>query len=404
MSIILNQVIIKKLPNAPGVYMFLDKKGVILYVGRATSLKNRVASYFRNDIPFTKKEMVSLAAKIKHIETEMVIDSVVLEANLIKKHWPKYNVKDKDNRSFSYIVLDKGDYPAPIVARARELKKFPSSGFKIFGPYGSSKIAGDVLRIIRKIFPYSLDGGPKPDLKPCFHRQIGLCPGVCSGEISKKDYKKIVSNLVLFLSGKKKRLLNKLAKESPEKAKALRYLKDAALMIREEETPLGDSSRIEGYDISHFAGRETYGSMVVFENGEENKKEYRLFKIKEAGKSNDLESLKEVVERRFKHEEWRMPDIVMIDGGRPQVIYISRVLKNIGITAPVVGVSKYAGDELVFPSGAKKSFKDLAQASKNILLRTRDEAHRFARSAHRRARGRSLHQGLTLVQIKKRRF
>lgn len=130
-----------------------------------------------------------------------------------------------------------------------------------------------------------MDGGPKPNLKPCFHRQIGLCPGVCSGEISKKDYKKIVSNLVLFLSGKKKRLLNKLAKESPKKAKALRYLKDAALIIREEEIPLGDSSRIEGYDISHFAGRETYGSMVVFENGEENKKEYRLFKIKEAGAS-----------------------------------------------------------------------------------------------------------------------
>lgn len=372
----------KKLPNKPGVYMFLGAKGVILYIGRANSLKSRTASYFRKDVDPRIAEMVGLADELKHFVTETIIDSVILEANLIKKHWPKYNVREKDDRSFVYIIIDKTDYPKPIIARGKELNKFPTEDFFVFGPFKSFKIARDILRIARKFFHYS---ACKPlSGKPCFHYQLGLCPGVCVGAISKKDYGKIIDNLVMFLSGDKKRLIKKLKKEDPSKAVNLKYMQDVALLEKGESCKADRFNRIEGYDISHFAGKESYGAMAVFENGHENKNEYRLFKIKEAPANDDLRALEEVIVRRFNHKEWRRPDLILIDGGRPQILHIRRVLNGAGIIIPVVGISKLNGDKLVFPAGTKKSFQELAEASKNLFLRIRDEAHRFANFARKR--------------------
>lgn len=367
--------------------MFLNGKGEILYVGRATSLKRRVASYFRNDIDPRIKEMVGLAMKIKHIVAESVLDTFILEANLIKKHWPKYNIREKDDRSFVYIVIAKADYPKPIITRGKDLKKFPTNGsVKIFGPYKSLRIAGEILKIARRIFPYSVC---KPNQgKACFYYQIGLCPGACVGVISKKYYQKNINNLILFLSGEKKRLLKKLTKEDPKRAESLRHIQDASLFIREEDIGAEKRklSRLEAYDISHFAGKETYGSMVVFSNGEENKDEYRLFKIKKALPNDDIGALREMIERRLKHKEWKFPDLMLIDGGRPQVLVVSKILRENNINIPMLGISKLQNDKLVFPLGTKKSFQELAEASKNILLRARDEAHRFANFARKRSK------------------
>lgn len=374
----------KKLPDKPGVYMFLDKKGEVLYAGRATYLRRRVASYFRNDIDPRIKEMVGLAVKIKHIIAESVLETFILEANLIKKHWPKYNVREKDDRSFVYIVIAKADYPKPIIARGKDLKNFPAGSAKLFGPYKSFKIVGDILKTIRRIFPY---GVCKPNSgKACFHYQIGLCPGVCVGDISKKDYKKNINNLILFLSGEKKRLLKNLMKDDPKRAESLKHIQDASLLIREEDigAEKGKLNRLEAYDISHFAGKETFGAMVVFVNGEESKNDYRLFKIKKALPSDDLGALREMMERRLKHKEWRFPDLMIIDGGRPQILAVSRVLRENNVNIPMLGVSKLQNDKLVFPLGTKKSFQELAEASRNILLMARDEAHRFANFARKR--------------------
>ena len=373
-----------KLPDKPGVYVFLDRKGGILYVGRATFLKRRVVSYFRKDLDPRIKEMMSLAVKIRHYVTETVLESFILEANLIKKHWPKYNIREKDDRSFVYIVIAKADYPKPIIARGKELKNFPSGSARIFGPYKSLRIVKEILKIARRIFPY---GSCKPNQgKPCFHYQIGLCPGICIGAVSKEDYQKNINNLVLFLSGEKKRLIKKLMKEDPQKAENLKYIQDASLLIREDDNVAagGKLNRLEAYDISHFAGKETFGAMVVFSNGIENKDEYRLFKIKNAPSNDDLAALKEMIERRFKHKEWPFPDLMAIDGGRPQVLAVSRVLQNNNIKTPILGISKLQNDKLVFPLGAKKTFQELVETSKNILLRARDEAHRFANFARKR--------------------
>ncbi len=365
--------------------MFLDAKKRMLYVGRAVSLKKRILNYFQKNLPDSRiKEMVSLARDIKYKEADNLLDAIVLEANLIKKYWPKYNIKDKDDRSFIYIVISKkDDFPKPVVLRGQEIEKMPQTNVRIFGPYQALHLIQNALKIIRRIFPYStcrLNQG-----NPCFDYQIGLCPGACVGVISKQDYRKNIDSITLLLKGDKKRLMKKLKKENPDKARALSHIQDVSLV---SETDIKSSAlRIEGYDISHLAGKETYGSMVVFTNGEADKNQYRLFKIKNAPANDDPRALEEMILRRFKHGEWQKPNLILIDGGRPQISFISKTLRNKNINISLVGISKFGGDELVFPLGTKKSTRELIENLKGVLLKVREEAHRFALKSSRRKRG-----------------
>ncbi len=379
---------LKNIPKKPGIYFWLDKAGKILYIGRATSLRNRLSQYFQKNIDQRIAEMVALAANIKYEETETLLEAIILEAKEIKKHWPKYNVKDKDDRSFIYVVIPKADFPKPLIVRGTDLKKFSASSLnkksqaKIFGPYQSFYLIQSALRLIRRVFPYGtcapMGTAGNPDGKACFDYQIGLCPGACVGVISKKDYQKNINNIILLLSGEKKRLIAKLKKENPDKIRALKHMQDVALLVREDDLGEHKIDRLEGYDISHHAGKETYGSMVVFENGEAAKDEYRLFKIKEAPAGDDERALSEMLLRRFKHGEWRAPDLIMIDGGTPQISFLSRVFRANNLNIPLVGISKLGGDKLVFTAEAKKPLRGLAENIKPTLLKLREEAHRFA--------------------------
>lgn len=396
----------KKLTLSPGVYIWLDKENKPLYVGRATSLRRRVLQYFRKDIDPRIGEMVSLARVIKYHPTDTVLDSVILEANLIKKYWPKYNIQEKDDKSFIFLVIPQAssrresglrpaspaDFPKPFMVRGRELKNFPVPPSRVFGPFQTYTSLRTVLKIVRRIFPYSTcqpagSGGEAlaKTPKPCFDYQVGLCPGVCVGAISKKDYQKNINNILLLFRGEKNKLLKKLSKENPAAASALKHFQDVALISREESVgDEGKFNRIEGYDISHFAGHEVYGSMVVFINGQPDKSQYRLFKIKTVG-NNDLDALKEMMERRLKHTEWPKPDLILIDGGKPQVDYIFKVTEQYQLSVPLLGISKLNGDRLVYPPGTKNVFKDLAETIKRNLQQVRDEAHRFANGARRRS-------------------
>ncbi len=372
----------KKLPTSSGVYLFLDKKGKVLYVGRAVNLRRRALNYFLAGIDPRIKEMVSVADSLKHYKTDNLLEAIILEANLIKKHWPKYNVKDKDNRSFVYIVIPRDDYPKPFIVRERELTKFSSTA-KVFGPFQNASLVKNALRIIRRIFPYStcepFSG------KPCFSHQVGLCPGLCVGAINKKDYQNNIKNIVLLLSGQKKRLLTKLKKENPEQVRVFKHIEDASL-IRVRELGCSKAHRIESYDVSHLTGKETYGAMVVFVDSKPDKASYRLFKIRTAKPGDDLGALKEVITRRFNHPEWPIPDLIVIDGGKPQISFVFKTLNSLHISIPLVGISKYGGDKLVFPMGTKPTIKSLAQGMKKTLLASRDEAHRFSLKSSRKKR------------------
>lgn len=375
----------KNFPSATGVYFFIGKNREILYIGRAVNLKRRILNYFQKDLDLRIAEMVETAADIKYKKTKNLLEAVILEANLIKKYWPKYNVKEKDDRSFIYIIIPKNvDFPMLKIIRGKELEKFLSKNLEnknyyIFGPYQSFALVKNALKIIRRIFPYS---DCKFSGKACFNYQIGLCPGVCVGAIGKQDYQKNIKNIILLLKGERKKLLGKLKKENPEKIKALEHIQDVALIENDLRFGVYESGknlikRIEGYDISHFSGKETVGAMAVLIGNELDKSQYRKFIIKNVG-NNDLLALEEMILRRLNHKEWQYPDLILIDGGLPQIRHIAKVFKNKNINIPIVGISKFGGDKLIFPKEMEKTTKDLLLASKNNLLKLRDEAHRFA--------------------------
>jgi len=367
---------VAKAPQQPGVYFWLNQSGRVLYVGRAVNLRNRLKQYLAANLEPRIAEMVKQAADIKHVVAASLLEAIVLEAKNIKKYWPKYNVKDCDDRSFVYVFIPTGPFSKPTIIRGRELDKFSNRAGRIFGPYQSFQLINKALRLIRRVFPY---GTCQPQSgRACFDYQIGLCPGACLGKISAREYQKNISNLQLLLAGDKKLLLNRLMKENPDKLTALQHLQDVSLLSKEDDPQEQKVGRLEAYDISHFQGKESYGAMAVFEDGQANPQEYRLFKIKTAPAGDDERALAEVLTRRFKHQDWLRPDIIIIDGGRPQISFLSRIIEAQDISIPLVGISKFGGDELVFPSKMPAASRSLISRQRATLLKLRDEAHRFA--------------------------
>lgn len=407
---------IKKLPDTAGVYLF--KKGKeILYIGKATSLKDRVRSYFSADLINTRGQfivdMVSKSDKVDYLETDSVLEAIILEANLIKKHQPKYNTKEKDDKSYNYVVITKEDFPRVLLVRGRELEKLndQSGGLNVkykFGPYPNGSAIKEGLKIIRKIFPYrdKCKASKDSPWKPCFNRQIGLCPGVCVGEISKKEYGEIIRNIKYFLEGKKKTLIKKLEREMKEYAKkqefekadkakrvlfSLNHIQDVALIKKSEKESVERVSseltvfRIEAYDVSHISGTNMVGAMVVIENGELKKSDYRKFKIRSVNSPNDIVALKEILERRLKHKEWRFPDAIVCDGDIAQRNAVEEILKNnLGENygVKIIGVVKNAKHKPERILGDEEIIK---KYKKEILL-LNSEAHRFAIGFHRKLR------------------
>lgn len=378
----------QKFPNTPGVYFWMGTDKKPLYIGRAGSLKKRIASYFLTRDPRIN-EMVALAKNVKFQKTDTLLEAIILEANLIRKFWPKYNVKEKDNRSFLYIVITNDEFPRLLTIRARELEKYSvteKSAKAIFGPYQSYHLLRATLEIVRRIFPYTTC---KPGAaRACFHCQIGLCPGVCVGRADKKEYAEMIRNLILFFRGDKKRLLARLKKQNPDAVRSLQHVSDVSLLSGSDNFMKQGGQfavgRIEGYDISHLSGKEAVGSMVVFENGEKDTSQYRLFKIKGEAK-DDLGMLREVLERRMAHKEWPMPDVFFIDGGLLQVKAARDTIARFQIFVPVVGLNKSgkhaasaAGEDKLVALNTKGVGKDLLLGSKKLFQEVRNEAHRFA--------------------------
>ncbi|MFA5080633.1 MAG: UvrB/UvrC motif-containing protein [Candidatus Paceibacterota bacterium] len=401
---------IKKLPDNPGIYLFYQGSELV-YVGKATSLKKRVASYFNGVKNFRPIEfMIDEVDNFKHIETDSVIEAIILEASYIKKFQPKYNVKEKDDKSWNYLVITKNDFPHLEVAREHTLKEIErkTKNYKyLFGPFPSIK-TNQMLKILHNLFFVSRC---LPNQKrPCFDYQIGHCLGVCTGEISKMEYRdRVVKPLAYFLSGRKKTMLLSLEKQMKKLSKnqrfedakhirdqigALKRIRDVALL---DKSFLSDSfeeevnekkfevKRIEGYDISNLGVDAKVGSMVVFNSKHPIKTEYKKFKIKTVIGQSDVDCLKEVLERRLKNENWVLPEIFLVDGGKPQVNTVRKALSSVKLSIPIVGIAKGPDrrkDEFIC-SGNDKEFLNWVDANNNLLIRVRDEAHRFAISYQR---------------------
>lgn len=419
---------IETLPEAPGVYFFHDVRGNILYIGKATSLKDRVRSYLSNDLIETRGvrivSMVREAKNVTYTQTDSVLEALVLEAVLIKKHQPPFNTRDKDNKSFNYVVITNEDYPRVLIERGRTIpEKFDESDIKYsFGPFVGGGELKKAVKILRRIFPFrdtctpydKLSVKEKKYARPCFNAQLGLCPGVCTGALSKQEYARNIQNLRLFFEGRKKKVLQNLtrdmkkasAREDFEQAKevrdtifALEHINDTALLTRDGEVEAKyakeetDMFRIEGYDVSHTAGEHVMGVMVVVEEGRVNKNDYRRFKLR-GGEPGDVKALKEIITRRLGHTEWPLPNLIVVDGGKAQKRVIETVVssfidksedesfKNALQSLKVVAVVK---DEHHRPKQLLGE-KDVVHTYETEILLANQEAHRFALAFHRNVR------------------
>ncbi len=424
-------IIIKNnaLPDNPGVYFYYDAVGTLLYIGKATSLKKRVGSYFTKAHDARIGELVHRIARIEYIEVPTVIEALVLEANQIRTHQPPYNVLQRDDKSFLYLCITNEDFPKPVLLRGLDLERMDIRPFSkvlspkarqkfiaVFGPYTSGRSLRTALDLIRKTIPWSTCGGVLA--RPCFDAQIGKCPGVCTGAISKRQYGAIIRQLVMFFSGDKDKLLRTLRREMSRAANAkkfeeaaslrnrvfaLEHIQDVSLITKDDEVKsekekvksgtrqfIDIDGRVEAYDIAHTSGTSNVASMVVFENAKPMKSAYRKFKIKSFEGSNDVGAMEEVMRRRLQRavtsaNTWPLPELMIIDGGELQVQRVQDVLDEFGLRVPIVGIAKgfdRKQDRLVFDE-SNVELTRVVTSFKEVLQYARDEAHRFAGSYHR---------------------
>ncbi len=404
----------KKLPEVPGVYIMKGADGGVLYVGKAGNLRRRVSSYFERPHDARLSRLVSTISTIDHQETDSALEALILEAELIKQWMPPFNVREKDDKSFLYAEITKEKFPRVMLVRGKDAERG-----RRYGPFTSASSARQAMRIVRKIFPWSTHDPEKLGTfhRPCFDYEVGLCPGTCIGAVTRDEYLKNIDRLKLFFEGKKKNVIRsfehemtaaskKLEFEKAERLRrqlfALQHIRDTAFISDTELiapasaadlAPAGAGARyrIEGYDISNISGTDAVGSMVVFENGKPNKDEYRRFKIRTVFKPNDVGMLTEVLERRFhRHgsgvlprDAWRLPDLILIDGGIGQANAAKKVVMRAGLRIPILGIAK----------GVERKRNDIIGAmpkgvTKDVLIRVRNESHRFAIGYHKTLRGR----------------
>ena len=406
------------LPQTPGVYIYRNLDGGVIYVGKSVNLRSRVSSYFRPPeklLPKTEK-LVTEIHKIEYIEVETEVESLLLEANLIRKYLPKFNIVVKDDKSPIYIKIDLSS-KVPKVLALRKPKEKIAKGDYIFGPYPSSKTVASFLKNIRRVLPFCTHNADK---KPCLYVHLGLCPDPYRNEENRLIYRKNLKILVKFLSGKYKKLISDLNKEmiaagkKEEFEKALiiknqiegliyvtqkvrypdEYLRTPNLLsdlnlqkIRTLKSVLGltkTPARIECYDISNFQGTNATGSMVVMTNGTPDKSQYRKFKIKTKNTPDDFEMHREMLSRRLKNI-WPLPDLFVIDGGKGQVSTAYSVLQENKIYIPIIGLAKRL-EEIFLPNNPTSIMLDRNSPALLLLQQIRDESHRFAINYHRNLR------------------
>lgn len=415
---------IRKLPSSPGVYLFKDSQGRVVYIGKAKNLRSRVGSYFVKaaaDDPRIK-DWIGEVVDLDHLDAESEVDALLMEARLIKDIQPRHNSDLKDDKSFPYLQITTGE-DFPRISFTRE----PSDrGVKLYGPFPRARSLRGAIQVLQKIFKFrtcSLDiEADDPRWKwfrPCLLYSINQCTAPCNLRIDKEAYRKDIRRLRLFLEGKKEVVLNELEQEMREASQELQFEKAARLRdelkalrnlnlrgdLEEHAQPevfyqdpkkglrglkqvLGLTSlprTIHGVDIAHLQGSETVGSLVTFIDGLPFKPGYRRYRIKSVGKVDDYASIREVVSRRIqalREREEAFPDIFLIDGGKGQLNAALDAFGALQVDPPTL-VSIAKQEELLFVPGRPDPISlDRRSFALRLLQYVRDEAHRFAQHYH----------------------
>jgi excinuclease ABC subunit C len=400
-------------PDTPGVYTWKDIDGKILYIGKATSLRDRVRSYFSSDVIKTRGphilDMVFKAQTVTYQETMNALEALILEANLIKKYKPYYNTKEKDDKSFNCVAFTREEFPQVFLVRQKDINtkektvRIPRttkdvSYDVVFGPYPNGSAIREALTLLRKIFPFRDLISSKKD-NSVFYRQLGLSPDTSSRE-AQVAYKKTISRLKLIFQGKMRALISVLKKEMMTLAKkeqfeeaeivkqkvfALEHIQDISL-IKRDLVRTADTFRIEAYDIAHISGKQMVGVMTVVEDASTNKSEYRKFIVRGFDKANDAGALREVLTRRLAHTEWPYPQAIVVDGNIIQINVARDVLKTLALDIPIIAVTK---DER-HRAKAITGDENIIEANKYAILLANAESHRYALDFHRKRRGKEM--------------
>lgn len=413
---------VKKLPETPGIYIYKDAGGKIIYVGKSVSIKKRVTSYFKGKNLGPKTDLlVKNIAYIDHIEVFSEFEALLLEAELIRQNKPFFNIAAKDDKSPIYIKISND--PIPLITTTRKEK--PKRGIYLYGPFPSAKTTKEVLRMIRRIFPYCHHKNPK---KPCLYVHLCLCPYPQQSQEEKDKYATAITQIKKLLGAKSKQVMRELAGKMHELAKLqkfeeayevkkqiekLEYITTTYHTPREflERPTLVDDlkmqklqelkkvlalekipKRIECYDIANISGKFATGSMIVFTNGAPDKSQYRKFKIKYKNTPDDFEMIREVIARRLKND-WPIADLMVIDGGKGQLTAAVSIVDKYKVKTKVVSLAKrleeiYTQDQVLPISLPKES------PARQLVQAARDEAHRFTNTYHRKLRSKAMMEGL----------
>ncbi|MBI2591969.1 excinuclease ABC subunit UvrC [Candidatus Saccharibacteria bacterium] len=431
-----------KLPVVPGVYFFKNAGGEIIYIGKAANLRNRVRQYFHARPSASRRvadaktaALVKEIADIDWIEVETEVDALFIEAEMVRRYMPSYNILLRDDKSLLYIRIDyKSDYPTVSFTR-RPL----DDGAQYFGPYVSSWEVKKALRYLRRAFPYAT-ARPLSQAanrrRVSLHYHLGLDPGLEEGRTSLAAYRANLRRLMKYLRGQRTALTCEIERDMKHAAKTRDFEQAAKLrnqlftlqslnrqVIFSDREMLDASKdqalieitkllgldkppkRVEGFDISHIQGTHNVASMVVFINGVPCKTDYRKFKMRLAG-NDDFAHMQEVVTRRLRdpnRKKWGLPDLILIDGGKGQLSAAMTARDQAGFPQiPMIGLAKRE-EEIIIRQPAdeiesRKSPIRQAQGKKverfevislpenshlvKLLQRIRDEAHRFAVSYH----------------------
>ncbi|MEK7582710.1 MAG: GIY-YIG nuclease family protein [Patescibacteria group bacterium] len=429
---------ISDLPKNPGIYVFKDSKGKLLYIGKSINLKGRVSAYLKStDTRIIR--MIEIATKLEYQVTDSDIEALILESQLIKKHQPQFNIVMRDDKQYFLVAITDEEYPRIFLTHQRKSNRIKAPIKELIGPFTEGSSLKITLKQLRRLFPYCTC--KQLHNVPCLNFHIGRCLGFCclrdQEQVTsdmRQVYQRNIRAIRDLLSGKRSSVIRQLEQEMKslgdkgefEKAMALqskiervKWVFEHALINqshRELAKPLIHlqkllklakiPARVEGYDISNISGTHATGSMIVFENGNPDKNSYRKFKIRQTfspekisvgnltGRSknldrqvrggNDTGMLREVIERRLNHPEWTYPEIMLIDGGKGQLNAVQSVLDNHKLDIRVIALTKngkHVGDHLTMKvSGKFKliSLTKLPESTKNLLLAVDAEAHRFA--------------------------
>lgn len=395
------------MPSSPGVYIYKSIKDEIIYIGKAKNLKNRIKSYFQPIQKLGPKtaNLVSQIKNVEYISVQSEIESLLLEAKLIKKFKPKYNIISKDGKSEYYINLSKDTYPIPIINHL--------SNDSIAGPFLNSLVPKKILRQLRKIVPFCTT---KIANRPCMHSHLGLC-NPCPHDLTpnKALYLQNISRLKRLLSGKFSDVTQELKKQMSiasknkdfekagvyrDKLRNLDYLLQTPIpadeyivnpnlledkgreaiqeLISNFKLQISNLHRIEMFDIANLSGTAATGAMTVAINGQLTPNEYRHFTIRKIDTPNDVEMMREMLTRRLARQDWPKPDLIILDGGMGQL----SIFNSGGIT--VVALAKH--EEIIFTQKGDRIKLERNNPGLQLLQRLRDEAHRFSRRLHHKHR------------------